>query len=104
MATTADVRSGILSFSGTDLTNAELLSLAIYYCKSWGGQWANPWDETENPTEFAAWPTAAEVADFFAQKTVVEWKQRIYRAKLQERQAADAAQQAADAAAEAGKI
>jgi len=104
MATPAEVKTAILNITGVNLTDPQLLNLATLYCESWGSQWSNPWDETDNPTEYAAWPTAAEVAQFFADKTRSEWQQRVYKGKYKANRDASNSSDASDAAAESAVL
>ena len=73
-------------------TNAQILSIATKYAESYGSQWANPWDETDNPDEFAAWPTNTELAEFFLLKMRAHGIDRMYKRGLRQgRDDADAA-------------
>jgi hypothetical protein len=110
MATTAEVKTAILSIAGKDLDNPTLVALATLYNESWGSQWtvgANPYDPEVAPADHAAWPSNAtndEIADFFAAKTRSEWQSRVWRAKKAELAAADEAGQNSGAQAEADKL
>ena len=56
-------KSVMLGLSGKNLTNAVMLRVATRYARRNG--YSNPWDEEVNPTEYAAWPTVDELAEYF---------------------------------------
>ena len=86
--------------AGKSLTSGQIVSIVDKYNASWGSQWANPWDETDNPTEFAAWPTNEEKATFYLDKIREETRSRLYRTGLKTGEAtADAAIKASAQAA-----
>ncbi len=78
MAVTDDAKAIMQALSGKTLTNPQMLSIAQRFADSRG--YSNPWDETENPTEYAAWPTAKELASFFRNKLRNEIRADIGRA------------------------
>lgn len=76
------------------LTNPQMLAIVDRYNEANG--FSNPWDETLNPAEYAAWPTNLEKATFFLQRLRGEIASDIGRIAGQE---FDADQDAARAAA-----
>ena len=61
-----DAKTVLQTLSGNTLSNAQMLSIATKYADRHG--YSNPWDETLNPAEYAAWPTNTELAIFFLAK------------------------------------
>jgi len=59
------------------LTPAQMLSIANRYNEANG--FSNPWSETDNPTEYAAWPTNLERATFLLQRLGGEIRSDIGR-------------------------
>ena len=79
------------------LTPAQMLSIANRYNDANG--FSNPWDETDNPAEYAAWPTNIERATFLLQKLRGEIASDIGRVAGQEHDGTSAAARAAAVAA-----
>ena len=81
------------------LTPVQMLSIANRYNEA--NSFSNPWDETDNPTEYAAWPTNLETATFLLEKLGGEIRSDIGRVAGQEHDGTSAAsRQAAVQAAE----
>ena len=58
-----DARLVLDTLSGKTLTAPQTLSIVNRYNTFEG--FSNPWDQTDNPVEYAAWPTNLERATFF---------------------------------------
>ena len=81
------------------LSNAQMLSIVDKFNAANG--FSNPWDEEDNPDEFAAWPTNLEKATFFLERLGGEIRSDIRNAAAREYDAsAAAAREAALQAAE----
>lgn len=75
------------------LTNPQMLSIVDKYNAANG--FTNPWSETDNPTEYAAWPTNLERATFFLQRLGGEIRSDISVAAARDYDATAAAARAA---------
>lgn len=84
------------------LTPAQMLSIANRYNAA--NSFSNPWSETDNPTEYAAWPTNLETATFLLQKLRGEIASDIGRVAGQEHDGTSAAARAAAVAAAEGEL
>ena len=104
MTAVADAKAVIQALAGKTLDNATMLRVAERVIASQGGLFSNPWDETANPTEYAAWPTTEEKAQFFLDTGTKFYKSLLYRAGKQEAEATNAAAEAAAGAAAADEI
>ena len=71
------------------LTNQQMLSIANRYNEANG--FSNPWNETDNPVEYAAWPTNLEKATFLLQRLGGEVRSDIGRTADNEYAATDSA-------------
>jgi hypothetical protein len=88
--------------SGKTLTNPQMLSIVNRYNTANG--FSNPWDETDNPVEFAAWPTNLERATFFLQHLRGEIRSDLESVAAEEYDATAAAAKAAAKAAAADEL
>lgn len=74
--------------SGKTLTNTQMLSIVNKYNASFGNRFSNPWNEDDNPDEYAAWPTNEEKATFLLQNMRGEIRSRLEREGRKSEQAA----------------
>ena len=80
MTAVTDATTMINLFAGKTLDGPTLLRVANRVIATQGSKFFNPWDETLNPTEFAAWPTTEEKAQFFIDIGGSYYRSLLYRA------------------------
>lgn len=86
MTAVDDAKTIIQLFAGKVLDNTTMARVAERVIST-QSTFQNPWDEELNPTEFAAWPTNEEKAQFFINVGLSYYKSLLFRAGLAEAEA-----------------